>query len=123
MIVDIQARTVTSSMSASFHRLGLTTAVMSFAFVNSSSSISPTASHLTSPSPGPDLKDQCPTDSIMFLVSVEIITAVIGFPGNVCVIYLLLRGEVGRPTSDVFTLSLAVLDTVYCLFLPLHMHR
>ncbi|KAL7845313.1 hypothetical protein AOLI_G00235050 [Acnodon oligacanthus] len=96
---------------------------MDFILANSSSQANESVAHLNSLSSGPDPEDQCPApaEGILFLVFMEILTTVVGFPGNVCVIYLMLRGEVERSTADVFTLGLAVLDTAYCLTLPLHL--
>ncbi|XP_030636314.1 hydroxycarboxylic acid receptor 2-like [Chanos chanos] len=66
-------------------------------------------------------EEECPSPAlgVLFLVAIEIVTAVIGFFANLGVLWVLAHGQLESSTSDVFTGSLAALDGVYCLSLLL----
>ncbi|XP_028827565.1 P2Y purinoceptor 3-like [Denticeps clupeoides] len=54
-----------------------------------------------------------------FRQSMEILTALLGFPANLRVLWILLWAQVVRSTSDLYTGSLAVTDAMYCVSLPI----
>ncbi|MBN3315093.1 P2RY6 protein, partial [Atractosteus spatula] len=53
----------------------------------------------------------------------EAATAVLGLPANVLVLWVLLRNKTDFSTAAVFTLNLAVMDTLYCLSSPLDIYN
>ncbi|KAL1256929.1 hypothetical protein QQF64_012474 [Cirrhinus molitorella] len=53
---------------------------------------------------------------------IESLTFVLGFPSNVALLWLLLRGEKALSPSDVLGLNLAVLNIIFCISLPLDVY-
>ncbi|XP_026888431.2 somatostatin receptor type 2-like [Electrophorus electricus] len=94
---------------------------MNFMLANSSSSVNQSGlqyvyNQTTSAVPDEELFS---CGGYFFLLFIEVLSTVIGFPSNVHVSYLLLCGGLEHSTSNIFKLNLALLDTVYCLSLPL----
>ncbi|XP_041093734.1 chemokine XC receptor 1-like [Polyodon spathula] len=54
----------------------------------------------------------------VFWSAIEILTAILGLPANVTVLWILLRKESALSSSEVFILNLAVMDALFCLNTP-----
>ncbi|XP_018595817.2 proteinase-activated receptor 3-like [Scleropages formosus] len=58
---------------------------------------------------------------ILFYLGLQFVNMFLGIPGNVMVLWLLLRNKRDSSTSDIFILHLAILDTLFCLIPPLEL--
>ncbi|KAK6471565.1 chemokine XC receptor 1-like isoform X5 [Huso huso] len=52
-------------------------------------------------------------------MTIEILTAILGLPANVAVLWILLRKQTTLSSSEVFIMNLAVMDVLFCLNVPL----
>ncbi|XP_053474498.1 proteinase-activated receptor 3-like [Ictalurus furcatus] len=58
---------------------------------------------------------------ILFYLGMQIINMSMGIPANLIVLWLIHRNRSDSSTSDIFVWHLAVLDTFFCLILPLEL--
>ncbi|KAK1155423.1 chemokine XC receptor 1-like isoform X5 [Acipenser oxyrinchus oxyrinchus] len=54
-----------------------------------------------------------------FWSAIEILTAILGLPANVAVLWILLQKQNAVSSSEVFIMNLAVMDALFCLNTPL----
>ncbi|KAK6471564.1 chemokine XC receptor 1-like isoform X5 [Huso huso] len=54
-----------------------------------------------------------------FWSAIEILTAILGLPANVAVLWILLRKQITLSSSEVFIMNMAVMDALFCLNAPL----
>ncbi|KAK6471548.1 chemokine XC receptor 1-like isoform X5 [Huso huso] len=50
-----------------------------------------------------------------FWMAIQVLTAILGLPANVTVLWILLRKQTAISSSEVFILNLAVMDALFCL--------
>ncbi|KAK6471036.1 proteinase-activated receptor 3-like [Huso huso] len=58
-----------------------------------------------------------------FLMALQVLTAILGLPANVTVLWILLRKQTAISSSEVFVLNLAVIDALFCLNAPLDIYK
>ncbi|XP_023674366.2 hydroxycarboxylic acid receptor 2-like [Paramormyrops kingsleyae] len=58
---------------------------------------------------------------ILFYLGLQFVNMFLGIPANLMVLWLLHKNKADSSTSDIFTWHLAVLDTLFCLILPLEL--
>ncbi|KAK1149124.1 uracil nucleotide/cysteinyl leukotriene receptor-like [Acipenser oxyrinchus oxyrinchus] len=75
--------------------------------------------HTTALSTGFDLECRDNPSGFAFWSNIEAVTAILGLPANVTVLWILLRKKTAISSSEVFIMNLAVMDTLICLNAPL----
>ncbi|KAK6469013.1 proteinase-activated receptor 3-like [Huso huso] len=77
----------------------------------------------TALSTGFDLECRDNPAGFVFWFVMETLTAILGLPANVTVLWILLRKKTAISSSEVFIMNLAVMDTLICLNAPLDIYN
>ncbi|KAK6466180.1 uracil nucleotide/cysteinyl leukotriene receptor-like [Huso huso] len=77
----------------------------------------------TALSTGFDLECRDNPAGFAFWLNIEALTAILGLPANVTVLWILLRKTTAISSSEVFIMNLAVMDTLICLNAPLDIYN
>ncbi len=67
--------------------------------------------------------DKCNDEDYSYIhLPLQIVTFVVGFPTNVALLWMLVKGEKGLSPSEVLGLNLTVLNIIFCISLPFDMY-
>ncbi|XP_058872728.1 chemokine XC receptor 1-like isoform X1 [Acipenser ruthenus] len=60
---------------------------------------------------------------LLFWAVLEALTAILGLPANVIVLWILLRKQTALSSSEVFIINLTVMDALFCLNAPVDLYN